>query len=133
MRGCDPPPLRMASAACCVAPLASAPRFLAMFIREARRRASSNLSVADGINWLGTTTITVSIMKLSQNHADSKQEDFPRCKQNHNKIASYLHLLLEFYIAHGTKAFLTRVIYLCARARVCGRVRTHARVVSALT
>ena len=71
MRGWDPPPLRMASAACCVAPLASAPRFLAMLIREARRRASSNLSVADGINWLGTTTVIVSKMKLSQNHADS--------------------------------------------------------------
>lgn len=64
MRGCDPPPLRMASAACWVAPLASAPRFLAMLIREARRRASSNLSVADGISWLGTTAITVSRLKL---------------------------------------------------------------------
>lgn len=64
MRGCDPPPLRMASAACWVAPLASAPRFLAIWIREARRRASSNLSVADGISWLGTTTIMVSRLEL---------------------------------------------------------------------
>ena len=128
MRGCDPPPLRMASAACCVAPLASAPRFLAMLIREARRRASSNLSVADGINWLGITTVTVSIMKLSQNHADSKHK---KSFSGVNRIITRLPVIYTYFyyfILHkGQKHF--------AHARACVHVCVCARtsVVSALT
>jgi hypothetical protein len=95
-----------------------------MLIREARRRASSNLSVADGINWLGTTTVTVSRMKLSQNHDDSKHKQLQGCKQNHNKNASYLHLLLAIYIARGTKAFLTQFIYLCVMEELTGILKT---------
>jgi len=54
------------------------------------------------------------------------QEEFQGCEQNHNNIASYLHVLLALYIARGTNAFLTWFIYLC----VCvhANVHQHERV-----
>lgn len=61
MIGCDAPPFNIASAACCVAPFASAPRFLAILMRDARNLASSNRSV-----FIGAIPVTT-----AENNADN--------------------------------------------------------------